>query len=49
MFTINCIEKTKIKKKWPGMDHLKNRLKKFVNLNYIENIFIVVNCQILSK
>ena len=23
LFTVNCIEKTKIKKKRPGMDHLK--------------------------
>ena len=25
MFSVNCIEKKKIKKKSPGMGHLKNR------------------------
>ena len=29
VFTINCIEKTKLKKKRPGMAHLKNITKKF--------------------
>ena len=35
VFTINCIEKTKIKKKRPGMAHLKTFFKSTLKLTHV--------------
>ena len=39
LFTVNCIEKTKIKKKRPGMAHLKKKCSIFPGLSLIFHLF----------
>ena len=46
-FTVNCLEKTKIKKKRPGMAHLKKVLSK-VNILPIGSKFIGLNHHLLK-
>ena len=43
LFTVNCIEKTKIKKKTPGMAHFK---KKFLS-QVFDNVFRLLSKELL--
>ena len=43
LFTVNCIEKTKRKKKTPGMAHLK---KKFLS-QVFDNVFRLLSKELL--